>query len=173
LGAHGGAGATTLAVTLANYISAFLRRKTAIAEYSAKSDFSKLQADKDNGSFTIRNVDYYSKNSTDMCTLEHKGYDVVVVDFGCNRACMGDFMRCTHKIILSGLELWNIDRYEQFCESLSEYAGSDTWLHILHGDKAEIKRLMRAYGIYGIKRPDIDNAYVIGNELVQFFQTLF
>lgn len=173
LGVQSGVGVTTMAVSLAGYLSGLLREKTAIVEYGQKTTFAKMLNTEGQGHFTLKHIDYYTKKSESLSALEYKNYDTVVVDFGSSVSHMGDFIRCTHKIILGTLEPWNVDRYEEFCNHIAEYAGSDTWLHILHGDEGQIRRIMRAYKVCAIKRPYIENVHIVDRNLIHFFQTLF
>lgn len=173
LGVQSGAGATTMAVSLAGYLSGFLKQKTAVVECGQKSSFILMHNTEDVGHFSLKHIDYYCKGSLDMMSLGQLGYDMVVVDFGSGLSRIGDYMRCTHKIVVGTLEPWNVDRYENFCQELREYNGSDLWLHILHGDIAELRRIRRAFGVCALKRPDIENVHIIDRSLIQFFQTLF
>lgn len=182
-GVHSGAGVTTLAVALANYMQGFINRKTALYEYNSKADFAKIyeSAYGENhkvyealdGVFSFKKVRYFLKGSTDMARLSDGDYDIVIIDFGSNPSVMSEFMRCHHKIIVSSLEAWYCRKYEEFCERLNEYHGSEVWLHVLAADDSEIKRIKRAYRITATKRPYIDNAYVIDKNLIQFFSYFF
>ena len=104
LGVQSGVGVTTMAVSLAGYLSGLLREKTAIVEYGQKTTFAKMLNTEGQGHFTLKHIDYYTKNSESLSALEYKNYDTVVVDFGSSVSHMGDFIRCTHKIILGTLQ---------------------------------------------------------------------
>lgn len=164
---------TTMAVALANYMQGFLRRSTAIYEHNTSADFARICEDCSKDSFTYKNVDYYMRKHTEPASLPADKYDVIIVDCGSDVGGFEAFMRCDYKIVVSSLQLWYIDRYEEFCQHLPAYAGSDVWLHILGCDASELKRVKRAYGVTAMKRPNIDNAYLIDREIIQFFQTLF
>ncbi len=172
LAVQSGAGATTMAVSLAGYLSGFLKMKTAVIEWGQRSAFELMEPVDMDGHFTLKHIDYYCKNSTSIAVLEQLGYDMVVMDFGSGLSHIGDYMKCTHQIVVGTLEPWNVDRYESFLQQLGEYAGSDTWLHIVHGDIAQIRRIVRAYGVCAVKRPFVDNVHIIDRALIVFFSTL-
>ena len=167
-------------MALANYMQGFLGRRTAAYEYNSSSDFAKLydcchskHMVDGQECFSYKSVDYYMKKSTELMKLVNQDYDVVIVDCGSSMTAMAEFMRCDYKIVISSLQLWHSERYGQFCDRLADYSGSDTWLHILGGDVAQIKHIRKSYGISATKRPCIDNAFIIDGALIEFFQTLF
>ncbi len=179
-GVHSGAGVTTLAVALANYMQGFLNKKTALYEFNSKNDFAKIYESAygeyskiDEGKFQFMKVEYFMKDSTDMWKLCNDIYDVIIVDFGNNWSAINELAKCHHKIILSSLEPWYCKKYEAFCEILPEYQGSDVWLHVIGSDEREIKRIKRAYKVTATKRPYIENPYIIDKNLLHFFSYLF
>ncbi len=179
-GVHSGAGVTTLAVSLANYMQGFLNKKTALYEYNQKADFIKIyecfygdESEISEGKFTLKKVDYFLKGSTDIVKLSQENYDIVIVDFGYSFTAIGEFIRCHYKIVVGSQEPWYCRKYEEFCEKLSDYNESDLWVHILATDEHEIKRIRKAYRVKAIRRPYIDNAYVIDKSLIQFFSYFF
>lgn len=161
-----------MAVALANYMQGFLNRKTALYEYNSSADFVKI-CDSPEESFAYKNVDYYMKRNTELIRLLNGKYDVVIIDCGSGMDSLGEFMRCDYKLVLSSLQAWYAKIYERFCQRLKDYAGSDVWLHILGCDDSLLKGVKRAYGITAIRRPCIDNAYLIDRTMIEFFQTLF
>lgn len=181
IGVHSGAGATTMSVSMANYVSAFLKKSVAVYEYNEKNHFAVMgdlffgeqMTGEGRGAYTYKKTDYYCRNSTDIVRLEQDCYDTVIIDFGSRTASIGEFLRCRHKIVMSALEPWHYARYEKFCRDISEYAGSDACLHILHGDSSDITGASRRLGVCAVKRPVIDNPFVVNTELIKFFQTLF
>ena len=179
-GVHSGAGVTTLTIALANYLQGFLNKRTAVYEYNSSSDFVKIyecsykaSGMEGEGYFSLKNIDYYTKKSVPLINLSNGDYDMVLVDCGSSANALNEFMRCDYKIVMSSLQLWYCDRYEKFCECLLEYSGSDVWLHILGGDEAKIKHVKKDYGVTALKRPCIENAYIIDRAMIDFFQTLF
>ena len=181
IGVHSGAGVTTMSVSMANYISAFLKKRVAIYECNEKNHFAVMgelflgnkMTKEGDGVFSYKKADYYCRNSTDIVRLEQDSYEALIIDFGSRTSSMGEFLRCRHKIVMSSLEPWHYARYEKFCRDMSEYVGSDTCLHILHGDSADIGSTGRRFGVCAVKRPAIDNPFIVNTGLIQFFQTLF
>ncbi len=180
MGVHSGAGATTLVLALANYLSGFLDKKVAVYEFNNKNDFSKIydcifpnnKHDKA-GSFIYKKITYYMKGSTTIQRLLNDNFDIVIVDFGSGALVPDEFLRCHNKIVISSMEPWFCRRYEEFCERLCDYRGSDLWLHIIGSDTDDIKRIKRDYKVMAVERPNINNAYVIDKNLINFFQSLF
>lgn len=173
IGINSGAGVTTLAVSLAGYLSAFQRKSVAVVECGQKSEFRFMTSTGDMDIFTLKNIDYYCKKAVSVSEIQQRGYDIIIMDYGSGTARLDQLMECTHRIIVASLEPWNIDRYDTFCESMKEWVDSDTWLHILHGDVGELRRVARAYGVRPIKRPIIENVHIVDRDLVSFFQSLF
>lgn len=181
IGIHNGAGVTTMAVAMANYMSAFLKKKTAVVECNDTKDFLKMRdalGIKDNGyheqdGYSFKKNDFYPKGTSDIMSLSGNGYDVIIVDFGKEISGINEFARCHHKIVMGSLEPWHQESYDTFCGKMQEYGGSDTWLHILHGDSGSVNISGKRSGIYTMKRPVIDNPFIIGSGLIEFFQTLF
>lgn len=167
-------------MALANYMRGFLNKKTALYEYNSKADFAKIHesfygenTEITEGRFMLKKVEYFLKGSTDIAKLSNGDFDIIVVDFGNSPTVIGEFSRCNHKIVVSSQEPWYCKKYEAFCEKLHEYHGSDVWLHILGTDSREVKRIKKAYGVTAIRRPYIENAYVIDKDLIQFFSYYF
>ena len=173
VGVQSGVGVTTLAISLAGYLAAFLKNKTAVVECGQKSDLAMIQSPYVEGHFLLKGIGYYPKATLDMRYVEQLDYDIAVIDYGHGLGKISDFMKCTHKIIIGSLEPWNEDRYHNFCEHLGDYPGSDTWLHIIHGDISKLRHISRAYGVCTLKRPYIENVHIVDKSLIQFFQTLF
>lgn len=170
-----------MSVTMANYMSAFLKKKTAVCEWNDSRDFLRIKdiccgledMYGEQRCFTYKKADYYPKGVVGLMSLNNSDYDVVVVDFGSKVSSLEEFAGCRHRIVMSSLEPWHFDRYEAFCDKLQEYGGSDTWLHILHGDNGSIRAVGRKCEIYSIKRPVVENPFIINAPLIEFFQTLF
>ena len=181
MGIHSGAGVTTMSVAMANYMSAFLRKSTALSEYNDSRDFLKMREmcgdnrdySQNSTKFSYKKNDFYPCGSTDIISLGNGGYDVVIIDFGADLSAMEEFSRCHHRIIMSSLEPWRYGCYEKFCERIKAYGGSDSWLHILHGAVADINGVSHRFGTYSVKRPVIDNPFIINATLIEFFETLF
>ena len=173
MGVNSGAGVTTLAVSLAGYLSAFHRKSVAVVECGQKSEFRLMRTADDMDIFTIKNIDYYCKKAADISDILKRGYDAIIMDYGSGTARLDQIRECTHKVVVASLEPWNVDRYDTFCESMKEWFHRDTWLHILHGDIGELRRVTRAYGVQPIKRPFIENVHIVDRDLVKFFQSLF
>ena len=181
MGVHSGTGVTTMSVAMANYISAFQKKRVAIYEYNEKNHFSVMCEQllgsaiisEDEGVFSYKKIDYYCKNSTDNVRLQQEGYDAVIVDFGSRISSIGEFLRCRHRIIMGSLEPWHYPIYKRFCYDMSDFAGSDLCLHILHGDIADITVVSKSLKICGVKRPEIDNPFIVNTDLIKFFQILF
>lgn len=170
-----------MAVAMAGYMSAFLKKKTAVLECNDTRDFLKMRDAlgitenryQERDVYSFKKNDFYPKGTSDIMSLSGNGYDVIIVDFGKEVSCIDEFARCHHRIVMDSLEPWHQERYEAFCNKMQEWSGSDTWLHILHGDSGSVNVSGKRSGIYTMKRPVIDNPFIIGSGLIEFFQTLF
>lgn len=170
-----------MVVAMANYMSAFLKKKTAVLECNDTRDFLKMREAlgmtgnryQDQDGYCFKKTDFYPRGSGDLGGLSGSGYDVIIADFGKDISGIDEFARCHHKIVMGSLEPWHQERYEAFCRKMQEYRESDTWLHILHGDNGNVNVSRKRSGIYTMKRPVIDNPFIIGSGLIEFFHTLF
>ena len=173
LGIQSGAGVTTMSISLAGYLSGFLKKRVAVLECGKGNAFGNMEHTERKSYFSVKGIDYYARDTISLSALEYTDYDIVVVDFGSSLSHIGDYLRCTHKIVMGTLEPWNMDRYEEFCQHIGEYAGSDLWLHILHGDERQLHHVMKTHRLSVVKRPFIDNVHRIDRNLLSFFQALF
>lgn len=174
IGAIPGSGATTMSVAIANYLSGITRKKIAVYEYNGNRTFMKMTNYlKEKDIIESNGCVYYPKGTISLGSLYNKEYDIVVVDFGSERQAISEFARCTYRIVLGSLEPWNYNMYEQFNNMSKEIGGSDTWLWILNGDEKTIKRYRKSTKDFIKKRPFIDNPFLIGTSLIEFFEVLF
>ena len=174
IGAVPGSGVTTMSVALANYLSGITRKKIAVYEHNGNRTFMKMTDNLNKKDIVEHNgCVYYPKGTISLASIYNKGYDVVVVDFGSEKQAISEFARCTYRIVLGSLEPWNYNMYGQFCRMSEEIGGSDTWLWILNGDEKTIKRYKKNSKELIKKRPFIDNPFLIGTSLIEFFEVLF
>lgn len=174
IGAVSGCGVTTMAVAMANYLAGITRKKVAIYEHNSKRTFIRMceyfgKSDKVN----YHGVNYYPKGSIQLSNLYNEEFDIVVVDFGTEKTSISEFMRCTYRVVMGSLEPWNYSMYNDFGNMVEEVSGSDTWLWIVNGDSKTIKKHKKNTGMHIVKRPFIDNPFIIDNSLVGFFEALF
>ena len=174
IGAVPGCGVTTMSVAMANYLSGINRKRIAIYEYGSKRTFVRMNeylgedlVIKYNG------CTYYPKGTASLSALYNVDYHIVVVDFGAEKIGLGEFARCTYKVVMGSLEPWNINMYTEFSNMAQEVGGSDTWLWIVNGDKKTVNRHKKDTGLHMIKRPFIDNPFIIDIGLIEFFEALF
>lgn len=174
IGAVPGCGTTTMAVAMANYLAGMTKKKVAVYEQNSKRTFSKMCEYFGDGATMIRHgCTYYSKGSVSLSSLYNEGDNIVVVDYGTEKTNINEFMRCAYRVVMGSLEPWNIEMYEGFCKMIDEIRGSDTWIWIVNGDKKTIKKHNKNMGVNILKRPFIDNPFIINNDLVEFFEALF
>lgn len=169
-----------MTMAFANYLAAFLKKRVAVYEYGQRNDFVRIyqsvygdREPETKGSFVYEKVAYYMKGSVSVQALAGYPFDVIIIDFGSSASVPSEFLRCHHKMVLSSMQPWYCKKYEEFCDGLMDYRGSEVWLHVIGSDNKEIKRIRRTYGVMAIERPGINNAYVIDQNLIRFFQTLF
>jgi len=181
MGLHRGAGVTSMSVSIANYLVAFLKKRVAVCECNGSRDFIKAK-DKlvgmdwygDNTlSFSYGGCDYYPKDAVNEMDINAENYHIVIKDFGTDGVIKDDFLRCDHKMIVSSLYPWMSKKLETFYDKADSYAGSDTWLYVLAGSHEQIKAERKKHSIYAVVRPYIENPLVIDSSLVDFFEALF
>jgi hypothetical protein len=174
IGAVPGCGTTTMAIAMGNYLAGITRNKVAVYEHNSKRTFMNM-CEYFGESNTVKHhkCTYYSKDSIRLSNLYNEGYDIVIIDFGAERANIGEFIRCTYKVVVASLEPWNYLRIVDFNNMAMEVSGSDTWLMILNGDKSAVKKHRKKTSMHILKRPFIDNPFIIDNSLVEFFEALF
>lgn len=174
IGAVSGCGVTTMSVAMANYLSGISREKVAVYEYGSKRTFMKMNDCLGDDLIVAHNgCTYYPKGTISLSNLYNEDYSIVVVDFGAEKINIGEFSRCTYKVVMGSLEPWNLSAYVEFCNMANEVGGSDTWLWIINSDKKTINRHKKDMGMHMIKRPSIDNPFIIDIGLIEFFEALF
>ena len=174
IGAVSGSGVTSMVVAMANYLTGITRKKVAVYEHNSKRTFEQMC--EYYGSANIikhHGCIYYSRGSTQLSNLYNEGYDIVVVDFGSEKSNIGEFMRCTYKVVMGSMEPWKMNMYNEFCNMVNEISGSETWLWIVNGDSKSIRKYKKSTGMHILKRPFFDNCFVVDNGMVEFFETLF
>lgn len=174
IGAVSGCGVTTMAVAMANYISGITKKKVAVYEYNSKRTFLHMcEYFGESRMVKYHGCTYYIKGSIQLSSLYNEGYDIVIVDFGTEKTSINEFMRCTYRVVMGSVEPWNYGMYHNFLNMVEEVSGSDTWLWILNGDIRTVRKHMKNTRLHIIKRPFIDNPFIIDNSLVGFFEALF
>ena len=174
IGAVPGCGVTTMSVAIANYLAGITRKKVAVYEYNGKRTFMKMNEYLDNELIVCKDrCTYFPKGSVSLALLYNEDFPIVVVDFGTEKMSINEFARCTYKIVVGSLEPWNMNAYNDFINLLDEVNGSDSWLWIINGDKKSIKKQSKHTSLHIVKRPYIDNPFIINGALVEFFDALF
>ena len=174
IGAVSGSGVTTMAIAMANYLAGILRKKVAVYEHNSKRAFAQMC--EYYGTIDImkhQGCIYYSKSSTQLSNLYNDGFDIVIIDFGSEKANISEFMRCTYRVVMSSMEPWKMNMCNEFYNIVSEVNGSETWLWIINGDSKTLRKYMKSTGMHILKRPFIDNCFVVDNSMVEFLEALF
>ena len=174
IGAVPGSGVTTMALSIANYLSGINKENVAVYEYGSKRTFMRMNDYLGEDLIVKHNgCTYYPKGTISLSSLYNENYPVVVVDFGTERIGLGEFARCTYKVVMVSLEPWNLNIYAEFDNMVEDIAGSDTWLWIVNGDKKTVNRHRKESSLHMLKRPFIDNPFIIDTGLIEFFEALF
>lgn len=123
MGVCRGVGTTHMALLLANCMANGMKIKTAVVEYNDHNDY--LGILKESGvhgeirQFTYGGIDFYRNvQEKQLSELIACGYDVVIVDmqYGQNES-MREFLRCNIRIVVSGLNLWQIGALKTFIKN--------------------------------------------------------
>lgn len=174
IGAIPGCGVTTMAVAMANYLAGITKKRVAVYEHNSKRTFNRMKEYfGESDIIHYHRCTYYPKGSIQLSTLYNEGFNIVIVDFGTEKVNISELMRCTYRVAMGSLEPWNYHMYNEFINMVEEVRGSDTWFWIVNGDNKAVKKHKKSKGIHMVKRPFIDNPFIIDNSLVGFFEALF
>ena len=174
IGAVSGCGVTTMSVAIANYLAGITRKKVAIYEYNSKRTFMRMNEYLGEDEIISENgCTYFPKGNISLASLYNEDFPIVVVDFGTEKTSINEFARCSYKVVMNSLEPWNMKTYIDFRNMLDEVSGSDTWLWIVNGDEKSVKGQRKNTRMHIVKRPCIDNPFIINASLFEFFEALF
>ena len=174
IGALPSCGVTTMSVAVANYLAGITRKKVAVYEYNGKGTLMKMNESFGDEKVVSKNgCTYFPKGTTSLASLYNSEFPIIVVDFGTDKRSINEFVRCTHKVVVGSLEPWNQKAYNEFKSMIDEVGGSNTWLWIINGDEKNVNRHKKDTCMHIVKRPCIDNPFIIDTRLVEFFEALF
>lgn len=167
-----------MALALASYISGVKIMHTAIVKAGNSREFESMAKvyfgeDKENG-FSLFGTDYYTMaNDSQLSWIYAENYDYVIIDFGAEyEKHIEEILRCNMKLVLGSVNLWRYEEYLKLCRYLEKIPGSDRWLHIVNGNKDDVKNHLKKQSLVGMKRVMISDPYVIENEQMEFFQKI-
>lgn len=173
IGTVKGSGVTNMAVAIANYLSGITRKSVSVYEYNGSRTFAKMNEYFGSQDIAKHNgCVYYPKGSVKLSSLYGDKFDFVIIDFGTERLNLNEFNKCNYKIVMGSLEPWNLKLYSE-PENIINVAGENkNWNMVFNGDRKNLKRFQKELGIHIIKRPFIDNPFIIDISLVEFFEDL-
>ncbi len=174
-----GEGVTTMAVSMAAYLSGVFRAKVALVEHNKNNDFSQIARayygeTRDDEEFPLYKVDYYSHASSQKVSeILNRNYEYVVIDFGSDyQGSINEFMRCSKKIVMGSFCMWRYGEYLELCKFIETIEGAESWLHVLNGDSKYINAIERKKKIKAVKRLNIDDPYVVGSTEIEYFDKI-
>lgn len=173
IGTVKGCGVTNMVVAIANYLSGITGKEVSVYENNGSRTFSKMNDYFEGINIAKRNgCTFYSKGSVKLSSLYGEELDFVIIDFGAERLNLGEFNKCNYKIVMGSLEPWNLKLYGEPDNIINIAGENKNWSMVFHGDDKSLKRLKKELKIHIIKRPFIDNPFIIDSSLVEFFENL-
>lgn len=170
-----GVGTTHFCVLTANYLSGYLRKKTALLEWNSHGDLERMEKictgrNKKGGSFNLLDVSYYKNAGSEQLTdCMETGFQSIVVDFGVwDKKRSRELILCGKRILIGSFTEW---QENDFLSVLAEERG---WTYAaVFGSrerKEEVKKKIKAPVLL---IPYHEDAFSVTSALIPFFQELF
>ncbi|MEE1516871.1 MAG: hypothetical protein UF228_04665 [Lachnospiraceae bacterium] len=173
IGTVKGCGVTNMVVAIANYLSGITGKDVGVYEYNGSRTFAKMNEYLDDVNIAKHNgCTFYPKGSVKLSSLYDNKFDFVIIDFGAERLNLNEFNRCNYKIVMGSLEPWNLNLYSESDNIINVARDNKDWSMVFNGDRKTLKKFQKEMGMNIIKRPFIDNPFIIDLSLVEFFEDL-
>ena len=185
-GCYAGAGATHLAIALANLCGSKYKAATAYLEFHKRDEIRLLMTDatlpyaqKENRCrtyFRIHDVDYYPATGRDeFPALLNLGYRYLVLDFGSlSEADLTEFLRCDKKIIIGSVAPWKMDNFRN-CQKLlnQKISSGEGCIYLMRTGKPHTFHSISGRSPIVLRKvPLIQNPFRIEKELFPVLQEL-
>lgn len=169
-----------MAIGLANYLSGIKLKKVAVVEYNESEDLEKmhqLKYDKseDVECFSLYNIDFFTAmEKSHLAKVILKGYDHIIIDFGAGfYHNMMEFFLTDLRIVMGSVNIWRFSSYEEIILKLIEFKCKKEVIHIMSGNREDIKYIKKKYRLKGIEREYIADPFFIRNIENTFFDNIF
>lgn len=186
IGCEPGAGATHLAVALANLCGSKLKKKTALLELHKRNEFSRLINEEglpckqistaDSASFHIHDVDYYGNVLPEnLPSLLNQGYHYLILDMGSvHEADLTEFLRCDKKLVIGSLAPWKADNYRIFIQTIyHNFNLGEGFCYLTRtSSPKKLRDFSDTYHLLVHHVPSIENPFYIKKELFSILQEL-
>lgn len=178
-GSRRGVGATHFCILTANYLSGFLRKKTAVLEWNRHGDFERIERictgkNKKETKFSVLDTDYYKcAGQNELITCMESGYHYIVIDFGrLTEENQGEFLRCEKRVLIGSFSEW---QEEEFLLSLRNRKKAERgWIYAAAFGSAETRReVKRKLRIPVFSIPFIADAFTVTPIVLKFFREFF
>ena len=171
-------GCTHFAIMMANYLSGYKRRATALLEWNRSGDFERLEkvcTGKSRGehSFRVLDVDYYKETGPgELVGVLSSNYVDILIDFGVlGDAQFTDFLRCEKQFLVGSFSEWQETCFREFVRK--NETGKKSWSYLAaFGSEETRKEFMRRPGIFIDRIPFSADAFSVTKECGQFFEKL-
>lgn len=166
-----------MAVLLASYMSGVFWKKTALLECNRHGDFFRMMerhglCGKDGICFRFMGIDFFP-SAAEGCVADclNKGYDCIVIDFGCDYIRgRREFLRCQRKIVLGSVSDWESAGFTDFMR-WTQMDQEESWMYAaLFGGRRNRKRLEKETGKSVAEVPFLESPYWIDETVLRFFQ---
>lgn len=173
-------GVTHLSILMANYFSGWQARTVALLEWGDQKDFSRMELkvtgrQRKGKVYRLLDVDYYKHAGPDeLAACLNKGYQHVILDFG----CMGEenkteFYRCQKKLLVASFSEWQEEAFWEFYKT--EYqAEQKSWIYLAaFGSEETRTEINKRLKISFVRIPLSVDAFSINREVAAWFDQLF
>ena len=182
-GTHKGVGATHLGISLANYLSEWLGRKTAFIECYPQKDIQfiqyyvngRIESKEDKEYFNVHRVTYYKNvKEQEIAEIVGNDYDCVVLDLGTDfNKGKNEFLRCDRRIVVSSLTIWKKQELEKFIVNTCHIKYSDQWTYVIpFVQSKDIKKAAKELHREIYEIPYEPDPFALSTDTIQLFQKL-
>lgn len=183
MGINRGSGVTHLAIMLGNYVTAKLRRKTAILERNNTESFLELKESYEENAnsnqelsyFKISGVTYYYDVRSDRVgELYSKDYEYIILDMGIyNEKQIEEFLKCNIKIIIGSFNPWKNKAFIHAIEKCIAYGGTETVKYLMQfGNDNDVHQIEKVYQISICATPFEPDPFLIHGCNFEFLEHL-
>jgi hypothetical protein len=138
IGTHHGVGVTYTGLMLAFYMGEELGKKTAFLECNRHHDMALIQnaydwSSEDALSCSFHRISCYKEvRKSNIAEILSHDYECIIMDFGIDiTENKVELLRCNTKIVISGRSLWDLQKLNQFSDTVKSIRGSDNWLYFI------------------------------------------
>ncbi len=147
-------GTTSLAISLASYLTGVYGLKTALIECNEHSDFMKIRKiigipySNEATHFDYRRISFFKRtDSKNISEIMAQDYDVVILDMEYGyKDWKIDFLRCDVKLAAVGLNMWKVGYLKTFLDDCKDIITTIKYVS-LTCPKDTVKTLKKSYKI--------------------------